>query len=166
MSNILDWEETGKLMDYRYGFNVYHYINPVKVPELSPKIEKKPEKTAADDDFDLFGDDGAASKPAVKKPEAKPKKVVIAKSIIIFDVKVYEEEQDLEALAKKILAIQMDGLVWKQEFQLLPVAYGMKKLQMGCVVEDDKVLTDDLFEKIQVWEDEVQSVDVVSFQKL
>jgi hypothetical protein len=31
----------------------------------------------------------------------------------------------------------------------------MKKLQIGCVIEDDKVGTDDIFEKIEAWEDEV-----------
>lgn len=42
----------------------------------------------------------------------------------------------------------------------------MCMLEMGCVIEDDKVGTDDVFEKIQAWEDEVQSVDVVAFQKV
>ncbi len=40
------------------------------------------------------------------------------------------------------------------------------KLQLGCVIEDDKVLTDDIFDKITAWEDDVQSVDMVSMQKL
>jgi len=39
-------------------------------------------------------------------------------------------------------------------------------LEMVCVVEDLKVSTDDLFEDILVWEDEVQSVDMVSMQKI
>lgn len=47
----------------------------------------------------------------------------------------------------------------------MPVAFGMNKLQVGCVVEDDKVSMDELFEKIEEWE-EVQSTDTVSFQKL
>ena len=37
---------------------------------------------------------------------------------------------------------------------------------MSCVIEDDKVLTDDIFDKILAWEDDVQSVDVVSMQKV
>ena len=28
------------------------------------------------------------------------------------------------------------------------MAYGIQKLQVGCVIEDDKVLTDDIFDKI------------------
>jgi translation elongation factor EF-1beta len=37
---------------------------------------------------------------------------------------------------------------------------------MSCVIEDDKVATDDIFEKIQAWEDEVQSVDIDQMQKV
>ncbi|CAM6000927.1 unnamed protein product [Sphagnum balticum] len=100
---------------------------------------------------------------AVKKEKAK----VVAKSILVFDVKVYEAEQDLEALAVKIRSeITLDGLVWSGEHKILPVAYGVNKLQIGCVIEDDKILTDDIFDKILAWEEEVQSVDTVSFQKL
>lgn len=45
------------------------------------------------------------------------------------------------------------------------MAFGIKKLQVGCVIEDDKILTDDLFEIIEAWED-VQSTDVVTMQKV
>jgi len=100
------------------------------------------------------------------KKKGKVKEVVIPKSIIVFDVKIFEQEQNLDELAKKILGIEIDGLFWKTEYKILPVAYEIKKLQMGCIVEDDKVCTDDIFDKIQAWEDEVQSVDVVSFQKV
>ena len=37
---------------------------------------------------------------------------------------------------------------------------------MGCVIEDNKVLTDDIFDQILAWEDDVQSVDMTSMQKL
>ncbi len=48
----------------------------------------------------------------------------------------------------------------------MPIAFGMNKLQCGCVVEDAKVSVDDIYEKIEAWEDTVQSIDTVSFQKL
>lgn len=41
----------------------------------------------------------------------------------------------------------------------------MNKLQVACVVEDDKVSLEDLYEQIEGWA-EVQSTDTVSFQKL
>jgi len=59
----------------------------------------------------------------------------------------------------------MDGLVWGKEHKLVPVAYGMNKLQMSAVVEDDKFESDDLIDKVQSWE-EVQSVDIAGMQKL
>jgi translation elongation factor EF-1beta len=56
-------------------------------------------------------------------------------------------------------------LTWNNQPKKLDVAFGIQKLQMGCVIEDDKVLTDDIFEPIEQWED-VQSVDMVGMQKL
>jgi elongation factor 1-beta len=50
--------------------------------------------------------------------------------------------------------------------QLITVGFGIKKLQINLVVEDDKVSTDELGEEITEFEDYVQSVDVVAMQKL
>jgi elongation factor 1-beta len=132
----------------------------------------KKEAAKADDDIDLFGDDAA---PAEEKPKPKkevPKKAAkpkpIAKSIVVFEVKVYEvmTDAELEVLAKRVLELKIDGLVWNNEPKYVEVAYGVRKIQMGCVIEDDKVLTDDIFDQITAWEDIVQSVDMTSMQKL
>ena len=56
-------------------------------------------------------------------------------------------------------------MVWSKDIKKIEVAFGIFKLQMGCVIEDEKVLTDDIFEPIEEWE-EVQSVDMTSMQKL
>lgn len=56
--------------------------------------------------------------------------------------------------------------MWNSNPKKLDVAYGIQKLSIGCVIEDDKVLTDDIFDIITSWEDDVQSIDIVSFQKL
>lgn len=83
-------------------------------------------------------------------------------------MKVYDQEQDLKKLAEKIKAeISPDGLVWNNEVQIKPVAFGMNMLELGCVIEDSKVsIEEDVFSKILGWETEVQSVDTISFQKL
>lgn len=154
-----------------------------KKPEHK-KVEPKKEEIADEDD--LFGDDDeedpaekAAREERMKKAleakkakddkkakEGKTEKQVIAKSLIILDVKVFEMDQDLAALAKKIFEIVMDGLVWKTEFKTPEIAFGMKKLVVGLVVEDEKVSVDDVIEIIQGWEEEVQSVDIASFDKI
>ncbi len=98
---------------------------------------------------------------------SKTKKVgPIAKSLILFEVKPYEAETDLDALFKKIRAIEMDGLVWKEEYKKDPIAYGVCKLVIGCVLEDAKVSVDDLQEAIQAFEDDVQSCDIAVFNKI
>ena len=42
----------------------------------------------------------------------------------------------------------------------------MKKLQQLIVIEDDKVSGDDLEEMIMGFEDEVQSMDIVAWNKI
>ncbi len=60
----------------------------------------------------------------------------------------------------------MDGLFWKTEYKKAPIAYGVEKLIIGCVIEDEKVSADDLQEKIEAFEDLVQSVDIAAFNKI
>lgn len=124
-----------------------------------------------DDDIDLFGEtteEEAAALEAKKKADAdkkKEKKAVIAKSSILFDVKAWDDTVDLEALAAKLHAIQRDGLIWG-DYKLVPVAFGVKKLQQLIVIEDDKVSGDDLEEMIMGFEEEVQSMDIVAWNKI
>ncbi|KAI9270350.1 hypothetical protein BDA99DRAFT_459817 [Phascolomyces articulosus] len=128
-----------------------------------------------DDDIDLFGsDDEEVDEEAEKikaqrlaeyqaKKAAKPKP--IAKTTVTLDVKPWDDETDVNAMTEAVRAIQMDGLLWGG-FQHVPVGYGIKKLQINCVVEDDKVAMDDLADAIQELEDYVQSVDVAAMQKI
>jgi elongation factor 1-beta len=143
----------------------------------APKKKEEPKKEEApkadDDDMDLFGEETEEEKEKLAKmkqeKEQKPKlpaKTVIAKSLIILDVKVWEPDQDLDSLAQKICQLQKDGLFWKTEYKLADVAFGVKKIVIGCVVEDEKVSIDDVIDEIQSWEDEVQSVDIVAFNKI
>ena len=60
----------------------------------------------------------------------------------------------------------MDGLYWKTEYKKEPIAYGVFKLCIGCTIEDAKVSTDDLQEKIEAFEELVQSVDIAVFSKI
>jgi elongation factor 1-beta len=143
-------------------------------PKIEEKpVEKKEEKPAEDECDNLFDDEPADDKALEelkKKQESKKevKKGPIQKSLVIFDVKVWEPQPDdvLEALGQRVLEITMDGLFWKTEFKLNDVAYGVKKITIGCVIEDEKVSTEDIIAEIESWEDDVQSVDIVSFNKL
>ncbi|XP_033121442.1 elongation factor 1-delta-like isoform X2 [Anneissia japonica] len=127
-----------------------------------------------DDDFNLDdSDDEDAEEVAKLKAERlaayaakKAKKpALIAKSNIILDVKPWDDETDMVELERQVREVSTDGLKWGTG-KLMPVAYGIKKLQISCVVEDDKVGTDFLEEEITALEDYVQSVDVVAFNKI
>ena len=85
--------------------------------------------------------------------------------MVILDVKPWDDTTNLEEMEKNVRSIELDGLVWGTS-KLVPVGYGIKKLQISCVVEDDKVGVDDLEEKITAFEDYVQSIDVAAFNKL
>ena len=71
----------------------------------------------------------------------------------------------MNAMLKEIKKISMDGLVWGAS-KLVPVGYGINKLQVMCVVEDEKVSIDELQEKICDFEDYVQSCDVAAMNKI
>ncbi|CAM9183287.1 unnamed protein product, partial [Lampetra fluviatilis] len=127
-----------------------------------------------DDDIDLFGSDDDEGEEARKVKEERlaqyaakksKKPSVIAKSSIVLDVKPWDDETDMAQLEVYVRSVAMDGLVWGVS-KLVPVGYGIKKLQIQCVVEDDKVSVDLLEEAIVAFEDHVQSVDVAAFNKI
>jgi elongation factor 1-beta len=146
-----------------------------EVAEVTLNPAKAPEKEADDDDVDLFGSDDEEEDAEAekirqerleayrKKKEAKPK--TIAKSVVTLDIKPWDDETDMAALEAAVRAIEQDGLTWGAS-KLVPVGFGIKKLQINLVVEDEKVSVSDLQEKIEEIEDFVQSSDVAAMQKL
>merc|ERR1712062_442514 len=125
--------------------------------------------------MDLFGSDEESDDEEKKriteerlkayheKKSKKPK--VIAKTSVLFDVKPWDDETDMDAMLKEVKTIEMEGLVWGAS-KLVPVGYGINKLQVMCVVEDEKVSIDGLSEKICEFEDYVQSVDIAAMSKI
>lgn len=146
----------------------------------APKKEAAPAKKAEeeeddDDSFDPFAEDAEAdaaaeAQKAKKAAEGKKSKKHArkdhAKSILEFDVKGYELDQDWNAMADTIRTLKIEGNTWMDTHEVVPIAFGMKKLRMKCIIIDDLVSTDDIFEKIQeTFEEDVQSIDTVSFNK-
>jgi elongation factor 1-delta len=144
-------------------------------PVAAAPVAAPAKKTDDDDDFDMFGDEEDDEEVAKRNAErvaayqAKKalsnKPALVAKSSILLDCKPWDDETDLKELEAKVRGIEMDGLKWGAS-KLVPVAYGVKKLQIGCVIEDDKVSTEILEEKILEFEDHCQSVDIAAFNKI
>jgi len=140
-------------------------LNPAKAPAAEEE----------DDDVDLFGSDDEEEDAEAarireerlaeykKKKEGKTKPA--AKSVVTMSVKPWDDETDMVALEAAVRGIEKDGLVWGAS-KLVPVGFGIKKLQINLVIEDDKVGLDDLQEEIAEFEDYVQSSDIDAMQKL
>lgn len=67
----------------------------------------------------------------------------------------------MKELEAAVRGIEKDGLVWGAS-TLVAVGFGIKKLQVNLVIEDDKISLEDLQEEIGEFEDYVQSTDIVS----
>lgn len=146
-------------------------FGPAAAPAAAAAAEEED-----DDDVDLFGsddeevDDEAEKLKQQRLAEYAAKKAAkgakpAAKSIVTIDVKPWDDETDLDELLANVKAIDMEGLVWGGS-QFIEVGFGIKKLQINCVIEDDKVSLDDLQEQIAEDEDHVQSSDIAAMQKL
>ncbi|KPJ18667.1 Elongation factor 1-beta' [Papilio machaon] len=150
-------------------------VSPLKAGATTTTAPAAASKEEDDDDVDLFGsgdeeEDAEAARIREERLKAyadkKSKKpALIAKSSIILDVKPWDDETDMKEMEKQVRTIEMDGLLWGAS-KLVPVGYGINKLQIMCVIEDDKVSVDLLTEKIQEFEDFVQSVDIAAFNKI
>jgi len=141
-----------------------------------PAAAPAPAAADDDDDVDLFGSDEEEENDAEKErvtaerlkayAEKKSKKpALIAKTSVLLDVKPWDDETDMDKMLEVCKSIQMDGLVWGAS-KLVPIGYGIKKLQVLAVVEDEKVSIEELQEKMEEFEDYVQSVDVAAMNKI
>jgi len=160
------------------------FVEELKQKAAGPSASSAPAKKEKDED-DLFGDDDeddeeyerqlqARKKAAEDAKGKKEKEKPIAKSSVVLDVKGWGDETDMGEVEKLVRAIEMDGLVWGAS-KLVDLAYGIKKLQISCVVVDDLVSVEELQERIQNGDpdnedaknaDLIQSTDIQAFNKI
>ena len=153
------------------------------------------EEAGDDSDDDLFGDDSdeedvdldalakANAAAKAKKKKAEP----VLRSQIIFDIKPCDTEVDLEEMAEKIKEIavaKLDNIAakmkafnddrvtaenvcdWGEGHEVVPIAFGICKLQVSCCVIDEILGTDDIIDIIEgQFGEQIQSIDVAAFNK-
>lgn len=134
----------------------------------------QPPKAAAedDDDLDLFGDETEEDKKAAEEIQAakksSTKKKESGKSSVLLDVKPWDDETDMKKLEEAVRSIEMEGLFWGAS-KLVPVGYGIKKLQIMLTIVDDLVSVDTLIEErltVEPCDEWIQSCDIVAFNKI
>ncbi|XP_047308596.1 elongation factor 1-beta 2-like [Impatiens glandulifera] len=125
-----------------------------------------------DDDLDLFGDETEEEKKAAEARDAAKatttKKKESGKSSVLMDVKPWDDETDMKKLEEAVRSVEMPGLLWGAS-KLVPVGYGIKKMQIMLTVVDDLVSVDDLIEErltVEPINEYVQSCDIAAFNKI
>merc|ERR1712072_102613 len=93
-----------------------------------------------DDDVDLFGseDEEETEKKRITEErlkayaEKKSKKpALIAKTSVLFDVKPWDDETDMDEMLKNCKTIEMDGLLWGAS-KLVPIGWHQEATADGC----------------------------------
>ncbi|XP_039113986.1 elongation factor 1-delta-like [Dioscorea cayenensis subsp. rotundata] len=124
-----------------------------------------------DDDVDLFGEEteeetkAAAERAAAIKSSGKKES---GKSSVLLDVKPWDDETDMKKLEEAVRSVKMEGLLWGAS-RLIPVGYGIKKLQIMMTIVDDLVSVDSLIEEhltVEPANEYIQSCDIVAFNKI
>ncbi|KAJ1735239.1 Translation elongation factor 1 beta [Coemansia biformis] len=147
-------------------------ISSLKAAEVPAAAEAE-----EDEDLDLFGSDDEVDEEAEKLKAQRladyaAKKAAkgpgpAAKTTVTFEIKPWEADTDIAELEKMVKGIEMDGLVWAVAGKHVPIAYGIKKLQINAVIEDAKIPSmEDITDKIEAFDDFVQSVDILALQKI
>ncbi|KAG0706004.1 hypothetical protein DFH29DRAFT_799217 [Suillus ampliporus] len=115
-----------------------------------------PAAADAEEEVDLFASDNEdneeterlkADRVAAYNAKKANKIKAAAKSVVTLEVKPWDDETDMEALEQSVRSIEQEGLVWGAS-KLVAVGYGIKKLQITLVVEDELVSLGDLQEKL------------------
>ena len=150
----------------------------------APKVEEKEKPDDEDEDFDPFASDDSDDEEAVAEMEARFARIAKEKedrrkaagktrgrdkTSFIFDIKPYDTETDLEAMAKFMKEkATCPGLVnYGEEHKLVPIAFGVKKLRIQMIVYDDECCQDDLEDMfMKHFEDDIQSIDCFSVSKV
>jgi elongation factor 1-beta len=146
---------------------------PEEAIATPPAAETKAAADEDDDsDVDLFGEETEEEKKAAEERaaavKASGKKKESGKSSVLMDVKPWDDETDMVKLEEAVRSVHLDGLLWGAS-KLVPVGYGIKKLQIMLTIVDDLVSVDTLIEE-RLQEppinEYVQSCDIVAFNKI
>ncbi|KAL3617564.1 hypothetical protein CASFOL_037885 [Castilleja foliolosa] len=145
---------------------------PVATPPAADSKASAAEDDDDDSDVDLFGEETEEEKKAAEERaasvKASTKKKESGKSSVLIDVKPWDDETDMKKLEEAVRTVQLEGLHWGAS-KLVPVGYGIKKLQIMMTIVDDLVSVDNLIEDYLTAEpinEHVQSVDIVAFNKI
>ncbi|KAK9104165.1 hypothetical protein Scep_021009 [Stephania cephalantha] len=156
------------------GVTVEGFASAIEEPVATPPAtdSKAAVDDDDDDDVDLFGEETEEEKKAAEERaaavKASGKKKESGKSSVLLDVKPWDDETDMKKLEEAVRSVQMEGLTWGAS-KLVPVGFGIKKLQIMMTIVDDLVSVDELIEDqltVEPANEYIQSCDIAAFNKI
>ncbi|WZZ16239.1 hypothetical protein YC2023_109328 [Brassica napus] len=133
---------------------------------------KDDDSNEEDDDVDLFGEETEEENKTAEERavsvKTSTKKKESGKSSVLIDIKPWDDETDMKKLEEAVRSIQTEGLFWGAS-KLVPVGYGIKKLQIMCTIVDELVSVDTMIEEqltVEPINEYVQSCDIVAFNTI
>jgi len=156
----------------RFGREEEEHVH-VPAGSVTTKVEEPKVEEPVDEDFDMFGGDEdpeAAEKLKQEREQQrldalateKPKKKIIERSNIVFNIKPAEADTNIQVLEDFVRGIQMEGLDWKAS-EHLDLAYDIKTLKIACNIIDEFVSVDDIEDIIKANEELVSSIEILTF---
>ena len=110
------------------------------------------------DDYDIYKN----YKDIIIEQKNKHKNEI---SNVILEIKPANIEIDLNLLAKKILKeIKREGLCWNEKYIIKEFAFDIKTLIIGMNVKMETSVQD-IIDQLETWEEEIQSVDFLTFNQ-
>lgn len=94
--------------------------------------------------------------------------LLVRKLLVLIDIKFWDDEIDMKKLEEVVRFIQMEGLFWGV-LKFVLVGYGIKKLQIMCIIVDDFVFVDIMIEEqfmVELINEYVQICDIVVFNMI
>jgi translation elongation factor EF-1beta len=90
-----------------------------------------------------------------------------AKTLVYLEISPANTEVDLQMVWNEIKSnFHIDGLTWGEKYKLESLGYGICNLEMTCTIVDSMVSIDDITDAIESLDEFVQSVRVLSMNKI
>ena len=128
---------------------------------IMKNYEPIPPPGVSKDDDELVGSNRDEEKKRITEESLK---AYHEKTSVLIEVEPYDDT-NMEALKNTFKGIEMEGLLWGAT-KLVPVGYGINKLQIRCNFEDKKVSIEELSEKMTQIKEHVKSVEITTQKKL
>merc|ERR1719277_311017 len=121
----------------------------VKKPKKEEDSDSDDDDSDSDMDFDnlVDGDDDEETKKMMEKHKERIAEIHArqaakkgkAKTNITIDVNPEDETTDMEDLQQRVTEVEIQGLKWLGEGNLIPTCFGMSKLTIMCQIFDEQV---------------------------